>query len=96
MEFRKILIIFPIVLLTLFSGCIIDDIDIGLQLIMTHVIEPQIGLTKPIMIYDYPASQAALAKIRHDDYPIAERFEVYYKGLELANGFHELNDHKSQ
>ena len=47
-------------------------------------------------IYDYPPSQAALARIRPEDPPLAERFEVYLNGIELANGFHELADSKEQ
>ncbi len=70
--------------------------DNGLFLLMSHIIEPQIGQTTPIFIYDFPASQAALAKIRADNPPVAERFEVYYQGIELANGFHELTDAAEQ
>ena len=49
-----------------------------------------------MFVYDYPINQAALAKIRQDLPPVAERFEVYYKGVELANGFHELNNPEEQ
>lgn len=69
--------------------------DLLLQCLMSEIIEPQIGKQQPIMIYHYPASQAALAKL-HDDVSVAERFEVYYQGIELANGFHELTDAKEQ
>lgn len=65
------------------------DHDAWLQLLMTHLIEPQLP-NHPIFIYDFPASQAALARIRNEAIPVAEHFEVYVKGLELANGFHEL------
>lgn len=71
----------------------IADKDVWLNLLLTHGIEPHIGLTKPIFIYDYPASQAALARVRGQ---VAERFEVYFKGMELANGFHELSDPQEQ
>ena len=68
-----------------------------LALLLTHCIEPQIGHERPVFLYDFPVSQAALAKIRHDESsPVASRFEVYFKGLELANGFHELQDSKEQ
>jgi elongation factor P--(R)-beta-lysine ligase len=67
-----------------------------LQLLMSYVIEPQINKDKPLFIYDYPQEQAALAKTRPDTPPIAERFELYYQGLELANGFTELNNSKLQ
>ena len=63
------------------------DKDTWLHLLLTHVIEPHLGLEKPVMIYDFPVTQAALSKINHER---AERFEVYYRGIELANGFHEL------
>ena len=72
------------------------DRDTALQLIMSHHIEPHIGQTAPLLVYDFPASQAALAKIRYDQFPVAERFEAYYQGKELANGFHELTDTNEQ
>jgi len=72
------------------------DHDIALQVILSDLIEPQIGQEQPIFIYDFPASQAALAKIRNGYPPVAERFELYYKGYELANGFHELTDADEQ
>ena len=73
-----------------------DDHDSWLQLIMTHCVEPALPENTPIFIYDFPASQAALAKIRHDAPPVAERFELYINGMELANGFHELTDADEQ
>ena len=59
---------------------------------MSHVIESQLGHGAPVFVYDFPLSQAALAKIRRDTVPVAERFEVYIRGLEIANGYHELQD----
>jgi lysyl-tRNA synthetase class 2 len=47
-------------------------------------------------VYHFPASQASLAQISTEDHRVAERFEVYYKGIELANGFHELTDAREQ
>ena len=70
--------------------------DSKLQLLFSYVIEPKIGNEKPCFIYDFPASQAALAKLSPVDERVAERFEVYYKGAELANGFHELSAAKEQ
>ncbi len=70
--------------------------DDWLNLLLTHVIEPELGREAPVFIYDYPKSQAALAKIRNDDIPVAERFEIYINGQELGNGFHELTDAKQQ
>lgn len=69
----------------------IDDKDTLLQLLMSEKIEP--NLKGVVFIYDYPKTQAALAKIRGE---VAERFEVYVDGIELANGFHELQDAKEQ
>ena len=74
----------------------IDDIDTWLQLLSSECIEPNIGLDKPIFIYDFPASQAALARIQPGNPPVAARFEVYFRGIELANGFHELQDANEQ
>lgn len=72
------------------------NIDTLLQCLFCFVIEPLIGLEKPIAIYNFPASQAALAKIDSDDNRVAQRFEFYYHGIELANGFHELQDAQEQ
>jgi lysyl-tRNA synthetase class 2 len=66
-----------------------DDL---LDLVLTHVIEAKLGHCQPTFIYDYPASQAALARVRDGDPPAAERFEVFVEGIELANGYHELTD----
>lgn len=70
--------------------------DTLLQLLFSHCVEPRIGQENPIFIYDFPASQAALARISSENKRVAERFEVYFKGVELANGFHELSDPKEQ
>jgi lysyl-tRNA synthetase class 2 len=68
-----------------------EELNPWLDLIITHWIEPQLR-DRALFVYDYPVSQAALARIRHDDVPVAERFELYLNGVELANGFHELAD----
>jgi len=73
-----------------------DDHDSWLQLIMTHCVEPALPKNTLVFIYDFPASQAALAKMRHDAPPVAERFELFINGMELANGFHELTDADEQ
>ncbi len=72
------------------------DKDTWLQYLLATYIEPTLGIKTPTFIYDFPASQAALARIRIDDFPVAERFEVYINGIELANGFHELRDATEQ
>jgi lysyl-tRNA synthetase class 2 len=70
--------------------------DAWLDLLMTHCIEPGFDAAAITVVYDYPASQAALARVRPGDPPVAERFEVYVGGMELANGFHELADATEQ
>jgi lysyl-tRNA synthetase class 2 len=69
-----------------------DDVDPWRDLLLTHVIEPHLGQDRLSFVYDYPASQAALARLRPGNPPVGERFELYINGLELANGFHELSD----
>ena len=72
------------------------DPDTLLQLLFSEKIESVIGQQKPCLVYGFPASQAALARIDENDPRIARRFEAYYKGIELANGFHELADADEQ
>ena len=60
--------------------------------IMVEEIEPHLGMKTPTFLYDYPASLAALARLKPGTPSIAERFEIYVGGVELANGFSELND----
>ena len=60
--------------------------------IMVEEIEPNLGTIRPTFLYDYPASLAALARLKPGNRALAERFEIYIAGLELANGFSELND----
>lgn len=74
----------------------LNDNDAWLQLLLTHCIEPNLGRDAPIFIYDFPATQAALARIQNTNPPLASRFEVYWKGIELANGFHELQSAREQ
>ena len=59
-------------------------------------VEPALGLSRPTYLTAYPASQAALARLVPSDPRVAERFELYAAGLELANGFTELNDAREQ
>ena len=73
-----------------------NDPDTLLQFLFTHLIEPTLGFSQPLFVYDFPASQAALAKIDPQNPNIALRFEVYIEGLECANGFEELMDVREQ
>lgn len=67
-----------------------SDPDQYLFLLMSHVVEPALAKeATPVAVYNFPASQAALAQVKAG---VAERFEVYFRGVELANGFHELTD----
>ena len=70
--------------------------DTWLDLLMSQVVEKNLPLNCPVFIYNYPASQAALAKIQKGSPDLAERFELYVNGMELANGFYELTDAKEQ
>jgi elongation factor P--(R)-beta-lysine ligase len=78
------------------AGLADDDRDGWLDLLMGHCIQPQLGRDTLCFIYDYPASQAALARVRPGNPPMAERFELFIDGIELANGFHELQDADEQ
>ena len=73
------------------------DRDIWLDLLVSHCIEPALGDTLTF-IYDYPETQAALARIEQDEQGqnVARRFEAFYKGVELANGYWELVDAQQQ
>ena len=64
--------------------------------IMVEYIEPYLGIDRPTYLYDYPIKLAALAKTKKSDPTVAERFELYIGGLELANGFSELTDVNEQ
>ncbi|MFG3449493.1 EF-P lysine aminoacylase EpmA [Stenotrophomonas sp. NPDC047960] len=66
--------------------------DDWLDLLMTHVIQPAFGDDQMTVVHDWPASQAALARVRPGTPALAERFELYLGAVELANGYHELND----
>jgi elongation factor P--(R)-beta-lysine ligase len=59
---------------------------------LVEKVEPNLGSPTPAFLVDYPASQAALARLKTDDPTVAERFELYWAGIELANGFSELID----
>jgi lysyl-tRNA synthetase class 2 len=60
--------------------------------IMVTEIEPNLGQTQPVFLYDYPALRGALARLKPEDSRLAERFELYIGGLEICNAFSELAD----
>jgi len=82
------------------TGIVADDLDRDTccDLLMSSCIEPLLGRDEITFVIDYPASQAALARVKTDDEgdQVAARFECYYRGIELANGYHELTDAKEQ
>ncbi len=65
-----------------------DQFDV----IMVEEIEPHLEKARPVFLYDYPASRAALARLKPEDSRYAERFELYIGGLEICNAFSELTD----
>ncbi|BCU07598.1 EF-P lysine aminoacylase EpmA [Allochromatium tepidum] len=73
------------------------DRDGWLDLLLTQCLEPGLGQERLTFLCDYPPSQAALARVRTSgEVPVAERFELYIDGIELANGFGELIDAREQ
>jgi elongation factor P--(R)-beta-lysine ligase len=70
--------------------------DAKLDLLMGLIVGPKLGRERPCFICDYPASQAALARLKPGLPAVAARFELYLDGVELANGFHELQDAAEQ
>ncbi|MGQ9576739.1 MAG: EF-P lysine aminoacylase EpmA [Thermoguttaceae bacterium] len=74
------------------DGLSLDDRDGWLDFLLSEVVQPNLGRQRPVILFDYPASQAALARVRPGEPPVAERFELYVSGIELANGYHELLD----
>lgn len=80
------------------SGFDESDRDEWLNLLLATWVEPRLGIERPEILYHYPASQSSLAKVVRLPlgYDVAERFELYYRGIELANGFHELTDAAEQ
>jgi lysyl-tRNA synthetase class 2 len=78
----------------------VDDIELDrdqwLDLLISLVIQPALPEKGLTFVYDYPANQAALARIREGTPPLAERFELYLGGIEIANGYQELTDAREQ
>jgi len=72
------------------------DRDAWLDVLMTHVVQPGMDAESITLVHDYPASQAALARLKPGHPDLAERFEVFLGGTELANGYRELTDAADQ
>lgn len=64
--------------------------------ILVEYIEPNLGINRPAFLHDYPAKMASLARLKEGNNSVAERFELYIGGVELANGFSELTDAPEQ
>ena len=64
--------------------------------ILVESVEPNLGWERPVFLYDYPISLASLARQKEGNPQVAERFELYIGGVELANGFSELTDTEVQ
>jgi lysyl-tRNA synthetase class 2 len=78
-------------------GGLAGDRDLWLDLLMSHLIEPRLAERGLCLVYDYPPSQAALSRTADvDGVLVAQRFELYVDGLELANGYRELTDPEEQ
>lgn len=78
----------------LYSPCSLDQALVNDQFeeMLVEYVEPRLGLQSPVFLYEYPAQLASLARRSEKNSNIAERFELYIKGIELANGFSELTD----
>ena len=68
------------------------DRDAWLNVLLAERVEPWIAQQGAMFLHDFPASQSALARVRDEDPPVAERFELYIGGVELCNGYHEITD----
>lgn len=66
--------------------------DFWLDLLLGTVIGPALGRDAPVVVTDFPVCQAGLTRIREGERPVAARFEIYWRGIELANGGEELTD----
>ena len=69
-----------------------SESDLWLNLLLAELVEPYLKKQQAVFLYDYPASQAALAKISETDSRVAKRFELYLQGIEICNGYYELTD----
>lgn len=83
--------------ITPYEGVLDEGKDAVLNLLIGSLVEPHLGKEGLCALTHYPASQAALAlTAMHGDEHVAERFEIYFRGIELANGYHELGDSTEQ
>ncbi len=83
-------------LFTSYQDIFIKTVSVDPLIANFDVIEPTIGIDEPQFVYDFPVAQASLANRSIDDPRVAQRFECYFKGIELVNGFNELTDATEQ
>lgn len=81
-----------------YAGVVVGDVlrDDTFDEVLVDAVEPHLGQAQPTFLYDYPAELGSLARRRLDKPELAERFELYIGGVEIANGFSELSDAKEQ
>ncbi len=72
------------------------DHGVLLDFLFSEMVTPTLGRDGAVLVHEYPVHQAALARIRPGKPPVAERFELFLDGMEIANGFHELTDANEQ
>ena len=73
-----------------------EDRNIWLDLLFSHIVQPEMEQGRVYFVYDYPACLPSLARRKPGDEAVVERVEVFLDGLELGNGFHELADPQEQ
>lgn len=73
-----------------------NDLNKLIEILFTLKIQPFLGKEKPLFVYHFPVEQALLAAKNIEDNRISERFEIFFKGIELGNGFYELTDYNEQ
>ena len=73
-------------------GLAADDVDGWLNLLLALRVELVLARKPALFLYDYPPGQAALARVRPGSPAVAERFELYLRGIEICNGYQELTD----
>jgi lysyl-tRNA synthetase class 2 len=71
-----------------------QDWDDWVNLIFSLLVQPNLGWEQPVLVTHFPASQAALARLDPSDPRTAQRYELFYRGVELANGYHELLENR--
>jgi len=73
-----------------------NNLTLWQEFLFSHCVQPSLGKNRLSLVFDYPPEQAALARIKRGVFNVAERFEIFLHGVELANGFHELADPQEQ